>query len=406
MVSIHKTFNAMIALITIILFVFSSCSLNDPYLATNEEDSQVWHSATLYFNPISSSLISRALSETPSYEPSDNDLLAISFYKSGEQAVKGYARYNMSERRWDLTYLGDLICCNNMKCEIKYIGNNPMFDNVQKAVSFSAQSSLFECNNATYDFNGGNAVNLYATLSPITSRVRFKGNKESEFEMKGFGTYNKLSFSDWQFDQVYCLDAILCNLKSFSDGYISPYYYVYSQKSDGLYKFTICDNLWIKDGNSVYLWKKETSKYLENGVSGLINLPSIDNDGWINDTFRTKSISDITLPYEYDGVWTQTQTKTRFYSNVGIQINLTYTITNMDSQNFTNHPFCIGCWAYDNNGNFLNSRQSYIHKDHITVNKSVDYNNEFYVKGASYYEIQFYGLKLNAKITNFRISTF
>lgn len=401
-----KTFSVIIVVVTFIIpFVFSSCSDDEPCVDPDiEGDSQVWHSATLYFDPILSNQSSRALSEAQSYKPSDNDLLAITFTKSGEQSVKGYAIYNGSEHRWDLTYLGNLTSCTNEKCEIIYIGNNPHLDNEQMTVSFSAQSPIFDCKSGIYAFNGDNAFYLYATLSPITSRVRFKGANETAIEMRGFGTYNKFTFSDWQLGQVDCLDAISCNvLNTLLWGCITPYYYIYSQKS-GDYGFTKCNNLWIKEGDVVYLWKKKTSEILTEGASGLINLPSIDANGWLSDTYRTKTISDITI--STNGVWTQTQSLTKFYSKVGIQVNLTYTITSQSSQTVASYPFVIGYWAYDENGDYLGSWDNGVHKDDIKLNKAVDYHEEYYVEGASYYQIQFYGLNVSAKITNFKISTF
>lgn len=406
MVNFHNASNVINIVISFtLILLFSSCNNEDSNLVPVEEGgSQEWYHADLYFNPIFCNQESRASSEVQSYEPNDNDLLVLSFYKSGDQFVKGYARYNVSTQQWKLSYLGSLANCSNEKCQLVYIGNNPTFDESQRIASFSAESALFECKNGTYDFIGGD-VSLYATLSPITSRVRFKGNKKSELEMRGFGTYNKFTLSDWQFGQVYCLDPIPCNVSDSSEGCITPYYYIYSQKS-GDYGFTKCNKFWIKDGNSVYLWKKKTSEILTEGASGLINLPSIDANGWFSDTYRTMPISDITISAKTNGGWTQTQDQTRFYSKVGIQVNLTYTITSQGSQTFTSYPFAIGYWAYDENGHYLGSWDNGIHKDDIKLNKAVDYHEEFYIEGASYYQIQFYELEVSAKITNFKISTF
>lgn len=406
MVNFHKTSNVINIVISFaLILLFSSCNDDEPNLAPTEDcGSQEWYHADLYFNPIFCNQESRATSEVQSYEPNDNDLLVLTFYKSEGQSVKGYARYDVATQQWKLSYFGSLANCSNGKCQLVYIGYNPTFDESQRTASFSAESALFECKNGTYDFIGGD-VSLYATLSPITSRVRFKGNKESAFEMRGFGTYNKFSLSDWQFNQVYCLDPITCNVSNSSEGYITPFYYIYSQKY-GDYGFTKCDNFWVKDGNFVYLWKKKTSKLLTKGATGLINLPSIDANGWLSDTYRTKSISDITISAQTNGGWTQTQSQTRFYSKVGIQVNLTYTISSQGSQTFTSYPFVIGYWAYDENGDYLSSWDNGVHKDDIKLNNAVDYHEEYYVEGASYYEIQFYELKVSAKITNFKISTF
>lgn len=406
MVKINKAMNIINIVISFVLILLLiSCNDEESNLVPTEDGvSQEWYHAYLYFNPIFSNQESRASDEVQSYEPNDNDLLVLSFNKPEGQSIKGYARYDKTTQQWKLSYLGSLANCSNEKCQLVYIGNNPTFDESQRTASFSAESALFECKNGIYDFIGGD-VSLYATLSPITSRVRFKGNKESEFEMRGFGTYNKFALSDWQFSQVYCLDAIPCNVSNSLEGYVSPCYYIYSQKY-GNYGFTKCDNLWIKDGNSVYLWKKNTSKILTEGASGIINLPSIEANGWYSDTYRTRTISDITISAQTTGGWTQTQSQTRFYSKVGIQVNLTYTITSQGAQTFTSYPFAIGYWAYDDNGDYLGSWHNGVHKDDIKLNKDVDYHEEYYIEGASYYEIQFYELKVSAKISNFKISTF
>ncbi len=407
MVNSYKINNVVIALITFSLSIaMSSCNNGTLNLEQEEEQNEhVWRTAILNFYPILSEQGSRALNQMESYEPCTDDILVINFTKTGGQNVKGYAKYNMTTQQWVLTYSGDLSNCSNEKCNVIYIGHNPILDDVKKTVSFTAQSPLFDCNSGIYDCIKSGTINLYATLHPITSRVRFKGSKGTSFEMKGFGFYNKFLLSDWTFEQVYCLDPLSCNVSNSTDGYISPYYYVYSQKY-GDYEFTKCDNLWIKEGNNVYLWKKKTSDYLQKGVSGLINLPSVDTEGWLSDSYRTKSISDITIKSETNGGWTQTQSQTRFYSNVGIQVNLTYTITSQGSQDFTSFPFVIGYWAYDENDNYLGSWDNSVHKDEIKLNKSVNYKEEYYVEGASYYEIQFYVLMVAGKITNFKIATF
>ena len=407
MVNSYKIYNVVIAFIAFSFsFVMSSCNDDIPNLVQIEGPNEdVWKTAILNFYPVLSEQGSRAFEPMESFEPCTDDILVINFTKTGGQDVKGYAKYNMTTQQWDLTYSGDLSNCSNEKCNVIYIGHNPIIDDVQKTVSFTSESPLFDCNSGIYDCIKSGAINLYATLHPITSRVRFKGSKDTAFEMKGFGTYHKFLLSDWAFEQVYCLDALSCNVSNSSDGYISPYYYVYSQKF-GDYGFAKCNNLWIKDGNNVYLWKKKTSDYLQKGTSGLINLPSIDAEGWLSDTYRTKSISDITITSQTHGGWTQTQSQTKFYSNVGIQVSLTYTITSKGYQDFTSYPFAILYWALDKDGNYLDSWENGVHKDDIKLNKAVNYKEEYYVEGASYYEIQFYEYKVAGKISNFKISTF
>lgn len=398
MVNLHKASNVINFVISFALIVdLASCNYDEPNFAlTEEEDSLEWYNADLYFNPIFGNQESRASSEVRSYEPSDNDLLVISFDQTGGETVKGYAKYHAQTQQWELSYLGSLESCSNETCQLIYIGNNPTFYKSTRRASFGAESAVFECYKGIYDFSGGN-INLYATLSPLTSRVRFKGNKESSFELKGFVTYNKFTLSDWQLLESDYLDVIPCNVSNSSEGYFTPYYYINHYS----------DRPWIKDGDSVYLWKKNLSdEILTEGASGLINLPSIDADGWLSDTYRTKSIPAITISATTHGSWTQTQSQTRFYSKVGIRYNFTYTIKSQGSGSFTDIPFIICCFAYDENGDYLNCYEYDVYDDEIELNKEIDYCDYYYHEGASYYEIQFYEYQTSAKITYFNISTF
>lgn len=384
--------------IGIILFMLlSACSSEDSFNNNeNVQNDQVWKKASLKFVPVIEQNRLR-VSRNTSYEPCDYDMLIIKFSNSdGTKVIKGYARYNSSNQSWELNYMGNLSHCSNQECEVIYVGNNPELGTSQDEVIFNSNSPVFICKNAVYDFTSNDEINLYATLSPNTSRIRFKGDKESAIDIKGFGSYIGFNITDWQFNEEDCLNPLNVKIDNSSSEYLSPYYYIFLGN----------EHLWVKDNEHVYIWKKNPSDFLNNGTSGLIYLPSINTDSWNSDTYRSKNVSEITISPDKYGGWTQTQEQTRFYSNVGIQVELTYMITSFEYDNFTSYPFVIGYWAYDNEGNFLDSRERGTHIDEIKLNKEINIKDEFYVEGASYYQIQFYELKLGAKITNFKISTF
>lgn len=402
MVNRYKIYNMAYALIAVMLVIaLSACDHDAPgFLQNEDQNGQEWHTAVLNFQPILSGDGTRASGQEELYEPCSDDMLMIDFVTTSGKSVMGYAKYNMDDRQWQLTYAGDLPECSNVGCKVIYIGNNPVFNESNKTVSFTSHSPLFSSKVATYDRANNGTVSLYATLSPMTSRVRFRGSRESSFEVKGLGSYNGFTLSDWVMDWVEDRDALPSHLSASDEGYLSPYHYVVADRYAGF------RHLWIKEGNNVYLWKKNTLDYLHNGASGMINLPSVDADGWLSDTYRTKSVADIAIRYQSDSGWTQTESQTKFYSGVGIQVDLKCTITSKQSQTFTDYPLEISIQAYDENGDFLDSFDDSIHKDDIVVNESFNFRESFYVEGASYYTMKFYGINITGNITDFVISTF
>lgn len=392
-------------LCSFVSFAIVSCSHDEPTIPIkNSDEDNIWYKGILNYSPIVTNVVSRS-DQNSTYEPANGDILLLHFYTPNNRSVSGYACYNSTSGVWELSYKGTLEVCSNLKCEVTYIGNNPILNSEQNLVELGLNCPIYECDNGVYHFNNSNKIDLHAQLSPATARIKFKGNKESNFLIKGVNGLAKICVDDYwtYFDYTGGLSGAIS-----APEYYSPYYYIASQLIGHYYDFIDCRNLWIKEGSTVYVWKKNISNYLEAGSSGIILLPDVAPNDWHSDSYRVKDVSDITIAPKNSG-WTQTQDITRFYSNIGIQISFDYTITSCSSYDeYINYPFAIGIWGYDESGNYVTRYDYYFHRDWLIedLNTTESFYYTCFIEGAAYYQIQFYGSELGTKITNFKISTF
>lgn len=395
-------------IVVVMLSVVSSCSDEmSGDVSIPDQDLKEWHTATLYYTPVFPEADTRAF-DGVKYVPEMNDIMIIKFMTSDESSVHGYAKYDAERDEWTLTYSGNLSDCNNQKCEIIYIGKPKLLPEIDNVIYINIDSPVFNCNEGRYEFSEQNVVDLSGRLTPSTSRVRFKGDGFSSFKVKGFGTYRSYFLDDFSLNEGWCLNLSEVELSNTPDGSLSHYCYVFSQdegSSSGYWNYVRCDCLWIKAGENVYLWKKKTSDYLKKGSSGIINLPSVDPDGWYSDVSKTKNIPDFKVNFNSEGEWTQTQEQTRFYSDVGIFVRFDFYITGEAINRPTDYPFRVLISAYDVSGNLIDSREDRVHKDRL-YNRGVNYYTTYFVQGASYYQIQIYEFGLKADVRNCQISNF
>ncbi len=379
-------------------------ALSTLYSCINDEptppapDNNTWHKTKLYY--IFSVDTNSSRSDSPdTYTPQDGDVILLNLH-----AAPAYATYNASNNSWDCYYTGRLESCSTTGCEVEYIGNNPMVTvvNGEPDINFDGQSPHYsaDSNNAFYSINSSGDITLDTNLRPCTGRIRFQGDSDSSIEIKGsFKASNGFSIADnmwqsWRYT-VYNYNSLTLGITAADNGFYSPYYYCLPYGDKGLR---------IKQGEKVYCWNKSLKELLSTGKSGLIQLPSINADNWVSDTYKTIEESNI---YLSNSSGSDNETFT-IYSNVGISIELNYEITSLYSQTLYEYPFTITVYPYTATGESLPVLDSSLslHKDDIELNEETYFNDWVYDKDASYYKVQFWGYKLKATITDLKISTF
>lgn len=390
----------------LISVISTSCSNEELELSLQDDyEEKVWHKGFLTFN---TEYVTSRSDQGKMLEPSNGDLLLLTF-KQGYTYVRGYAKYNSASKVWELSYLGNLESCSNLSCEGKYIGNNPVLSSDLTFVDV-INCPIFEINNGVYSFNGIDNITLSASLAPKYPRFRFKGNEEKTFQFRGVRVADSFGLGDnngwtWYTFWPYRIDGAISLQEN---GYYSPYYYGFASYYHGneVIMF-VCNNIWIKDGETVYLWKKDITNYLKDGTSGTISLPDISPNEWYSDNYNELIVPDIIIASKTNGHWTQTQSQTRFYSNVGIQFVLEYIISSYDGpEGAVDYPFVISVSGYDKNGTKVGSSDYEFNNYDLEENDTMSFDCGKFIEGAAYYEIQFYEHQLSAKITNFKISTF
>ncbi len=393
-------------LCSVVSLAIVSCSHDEPTTPTqNSDEDNIWHKGVLNYNPIVTNVVSRS-GQNSTYEPTNGDMLLLQFYTSNNSTVSGYACYNSTSDIWEFSYKGTLEICSNLKCKVTYIGNNPILNSGQNLVELGLNCPIYECDNGVYRFNDSNMIDLYAQLSPATARIKFKGNKESNFLFKGVNGRAKIDIESWSYSEY---AEGLSGTISESE-YYSPYYYITSQYIGHYYDLIDCRNLWVKDGAMVYVWNKDISNCLKAGSSGVIFLPDIAPSDWHSDSYKEMNVSDITFVpnnvFDTPDFGRDPEAIMRFESNVGIHISFDYNPYKLDDSNV----YCIDVYIYahDKSGNLINryninSYVDYLLDDLNTINH-VDY--ACFSEGATYYNIEFFGVNIGAKITNFKISNF
>lgn len=399
--------NIILIIIGILISAITTSCSNDEFELSLQDDNEgkVWHKGVLTFNP---EYVTSRSSEDKILEPSHGDLLLLGFNQENT-SVRGYAQYDSASKIWELSYLGNLENCSKLSCSGKYIGNNPILNNDLTFVDV-INCPIFEINNGVYSFNGIDKITLSASLTPKYPRFRFKGNKEKTFQFRGVRVANSFGLGDsgpwgWAADWPYRIDG---SISLHEEGYYSPYYYGFASYCHGNnVMIVVCDNLWVKDGETVYLWKKDITNYLKDRTSGIISLPDISPNDWYSDNYNELIVSDIIIEPKTNGDWSQTQSQTRFYSNVGIQFSLDYIISSYDGpEGAVDYPFVISVSGYNQNGTKVGTSDYKFEKYDLEETDTMPFDCGYFIEGATYYEIQFYEHQLGAKITNFKISNF
>lgn len=185
----------------------------------------------------------------------------------GSALVDGVATYNASTAQWVVEYYGTISEGVEAKCEAYYFENAE--ETTYANVLLTEHTAIYVDKAAVYMFED-NTLTVIANLTPMTGRIRLKGDSGQSYRfsgMKYYDCYNITSNSFTSAEKNYISTVA-------KDGY-SKYYYGFFPDEE---EKEIC----FDDMNSgVSLVKILGENALAVGHSGYLNIPTINNrNGW------------------------------------------------------------------------------------------------------------------------------
>lgn len=181
----------------------------------------------------------------------EGDKIYITFYNDTTK-VPGEATYSTSNG-WNVNYDGDLANGTNLKCEVRYFVNATFSS--ASVVSLNSGTEIYEALDGLYEYNGS-SLNVQASMSPKTGRIRFSGKPEEKIHLTGISVYTTYSPALNTFSNTKSMITTTVN----NDGY-TPYIYgslAEENKKLGLvgsdFAFTkTCTDAVLKVGDSGYM---------------------------------------------------------------------------------------------------------------------------------------------------------
>ena len=195
---------------------------------------------------------SRAASST---SWNDGDKIYIAFY-NGSNVIPGEATYS-STSGWSVSYDGNLVTGNNLKCEARYFVNATFTSS--SLVSLNSNSEIYEDLNATYAYSNG-SLTVTATLSPKTGRIRFTGKAGEKIYTTGISVYTTFAPAI----NTFSTSKAMITSTVASNGF-TPYIYGY---------FTDDDRSLGLVGSDYAFTRTCTSSMFNTGESGYMAIPS------------------------------------------------------------------------------------------------------------------------------------
>lgn len=261
----------MIPFLLTILAVIFSCDADfdeTTLLSDNNENVCTMHLNGSVIPFDYSSAKSRA---TTSDSWNNGDKLYILFTAASGSTTSGTATYNSTTRSWDVTYNSALVRDKSTSCKVYF------FEGIttdSEIITLTSGDSVFGDEKATYTFQTGGDLTITASIKPLTSRIRFKGNRGTELTITGITNYYTYSYSSGL--QPLKQNSVITTTIQ-SDGY-TPYIY-------GVFESSSAPGISLAYGNQSFTADCKGLSVLQIGKSGWMNVPTTSShNGWIAHT--------------------------------------------------------------------------------------------------------------------------
>ena len=189
----------------------------------------------------------------------DGDIVYLSFTTSGNGTVGGSAIYDAANNDWTVTYTGTLSSTEQGSVKVYYYDGEVTKSG--NTLSIDPTVGVYADLKGSYKYSNENGVNVSASLSPQTSRIRFKGDPGKNITVSGINSYT-------EFDQqsgTLTSTPISSSVTVSSDGF-TPYIY-------GVFADTSKPSISIHNDGCRFT-KECSGSVFQVGISGWMNVPS------------------------------------------------------------------------------------------------------------------------------------
>ena len=259
------------AVAILMAFVFTSCESAD----LDEPEAPKMHTCKLVFN-VQKPEFENTRAESANWK--EGDKIHLYFY-GGTNNIYGVATYNSGA--WSVSYSGSLSIGSDLTCTAVYV-ENPV-DTYEQYVECNPNYGVYYTTKGVYSYDG-TAVNVTATLSPYSGRIRFKGTPGEKIEVHGIYPLSSFEPNTTQLYVTY--EA--AKLTVASDGY-TPYLYGKFSNANPYIAIETSDSFYIKD--------VPTTMYKQ-GESGFMNIPTkTSHSGWTYNERKELQVNGVTFPF-------------------------------------------------------------------------------------------------------------
>lgn len=200
----------------------------------------------------------------------EGDVLYLRFH-TADEVVVGNATYNATEQDWTVNYYGTLTRDVKSKVEVSFFEGVSLADGNE--VKLSPLNGIYQDSIGEYVYSSDKTLRIKANLRPMTSRIRFKGEKGIYFIVDGMQYYSTYDISSGSF----IAEKDFLYYKVENDGYTKYIYTTLSSAENPQLKI----NRQNDDGWDYLYTLACTPDILAIGKSGWMNIPTATNrNGW------------------------------------------------------------------------------------------------------------------------------
>ena len=189
----------------------------------------------------------------------NGDVVYLSFTTSGNGTVGGSAIYDATNNDWTMTYSGTLSATEQGSVKVYYYDGEVTKSG--NTLSIDPTVGVYADLKGSYKYSRENGVNVSASLSPQTSRIRFKGDPGKTITVSGIKSYTEYN----QQSGTLAATPISSSVTVASDG-LTPYIY-------GVFEDTTKPSISINYEGCRFT-KDCSSSVFQIGVSGWMNVPT------------------------------------------------------------------------------------------------------------------------------------
>lgn len=202
-------------------------------------------------------------------------------FSVGSSVIDGTATYDATTQEWNIQYYGTLTNGTESKCEAYYFENAG--ESTRLTIQLNERTAIYVDKSASYWFEDG-VLKVTANLTPMTGRIRFKGDGSESYRFSGMSFYNTYNITSNTFTSK-VLD--LHSSKTNTDGYSEYYYGFFADESNRYLCFDDFDNC-------LSYTRSLGEQALAVGRSGYLDIPTFNkSNGWSLFTFKDFNVSNV-----------------------------------------------------------------------------------------------------------------